>query len=414
MFAATFPGQGSQSVGMLSDLSMACAQVRGTFEEASGALGYDLWKLVREGPERSLNATEQTQPAMLAAGVAAWRCWTARGGPRPGVAAGHSLGEYSALVAFGAFEFADAIRTVAARGRFMQEAVPEGEGGIAAIIGLHDDAVVRAVRRHPRDGGARSRVPRSTSTHPGQVAIAGAKRAIDTAIGEARKAGAKRAIRLPMSVPVHCPADGARDGDGWRRRWLPSRIGPPSVPILHNVDVASRSDEASIRNALSAQLASPVRWRQTVIAMRDRGASTMLEFGPGRVLTGLARRIDRGNRGIVRARLEIARRRTAQGHRRRTRMRDLDGEVAVVTGASRGIGAAIARTLSGRGARVVGTATTEDGARRVEHMLAGAPCPGTGLVLDVAEAASVDTGFASLAGRGPRAGNPRQQRGDHP
>ena len=292
MFAATFPGQGSQSVGMLSDLSVACAQVRGTFEEASDALGYDLWKLVREGPERSLSATERTQPAMLAAGVAAWRCWTARGGPRPGVAAGHSLGEYSALVAFGAFGFMDAIRTVAARGRFMQEAVPEGEGGIAAVIGLHDDAVVALCERIRETAGL-GHVSAVNFNAPGQVAIAGASRAIDAAIGEAHEAGARRAIRLPMSVPVHCslmaPATGRLE-----ETLAGVRIGPPTVPILHNVDIASRSDEASIRSALSAQLASPVRWRQTVIAMRDRGASTMLEFGPGRVLTGLARRIDRG------------------------------------------------------------------------------------------------------------------------
>ena len=292
MFAATFPGQGSQSVGMLSDLSAACAQVRDTFEEASDALDYDLWKLVREGPERSLNATEQTQPAMLAAGVAAWRCWTARAGPRPGVSAGHSLGEYSALVAFGALEFVDAIRVVADRGRFMQEAVPEGEGGIAAIIGLGDDAVVALCER-VRETAGLGHVSAVNFNAPGQVAIAGASRAIDTAIGEAREAGARRAIRLPMSVPVHCPLMAPATGR-LEEALAGVRIRPPTVPILHNVDVAGRTDDASIRSALSAQLASPVRWRQTVIAMRDRGASTMVEFGPGRVLTGLARRIDRG------------------------------------------------------------------------------------------------------------------------
>ena len=165
MYAATFPGQGSQSVGMLSDLSMACTEVRSTFEEASNALGYDLWKLVQDGPERSLNSTEQTQPAMLAAGVAAWRCWAARGGLRPGVAAGHSLGEYAALVAFDALDFDDAIRTVAARARFMQEAVPEGEGGIAAIIGLDDDTVVALCEESARGKGS-DMCPRSISTRP--------------------------------------------------------------------------------------------------------------------------------------------------------------------------------------------------------------------------------------------------------
>ena len=291
MFAATFPGQGSQSVGMLSSLSATCAEVRGTFEEASDALGYDLWKLAQEGPERRLNSTERTQPAMLAAGVAAWRCWEARGGPRPGVAAGHSLGEYSALVAFGALGFADAIRTVAARGRFMQEAVPEGEGGIAAVIGLDDDTVVALCEGVQARAGL-GHVSAVNFNAPGQVAIAGKSRAIDAAIAGAREAGARRAIRLPMSVPVHCPLMApatARLEDALAA----VAIEPPAVPILHNVDVETRSSGPSIRSALSAQLASPVRWRQTVVAMRDRGAATMVEFGPGRVLTGLARRIDR-------------------------------------------------------------------------------------------------------------------------
>ena len=291
MFAATFPGQGSQSVGMLSDLSMACGEVRGTFEEASDALGHDLWKLVQEGPERHLNSTERTQPAMLAAGVAAWRCWEARGGSRPGVAAGHSLGEYSALVAFGAIGFADAVRTVAARGRFMQEAVPEGEGGIAAIIGLDDDTVI-SLCEGVHAGAGLGHVSAVNFNAPGQVAIAGTSRAIDVTIGEAREAGARRAIRLPMSVPVHCPLMAPATGQ-LEAALAAVRIEPPTVPILHNVDVEIRSSGPSIRFALSAQLASPVRWRHTVIAMRERGAVAMVEFGPGRVLTGLARRIDR-------------------------------------------------------------------------------------------------------------------------
>ena len=292
MFAATFPGQGSQSVGMLSNLFVACAQVRGTFEEASDALGYDLWTLVQKGPERNLNSTERTQPAMLAAGVATWRCWAARGGPHPGVAAGHSLGEYSALVAFGALEFVDAICTVASRGRFMQEAVPEGEGGIAAIIGLEDEAVV-SLCESIRETSGLGHVSAVNFNAPGQVAIAGTARAIDAAIGEAREAGARRAVRLPMSVPVHCSLmEPATERLEETLAAIP--IAPPTVPVLHNVDIASQLDEASIRNALSAQLASPVRWHRTVIAMRELGAATMVEFGPGRVLTGLARRIDRG------------------------------------------------------------------------------------------------------------------------
>ena len=292
MFAATFPGQGSQSVGMLSGLAGACPEVPSTFDEASQALGYDLWTLVQEGPERRLNATEQTQPAMLAAGVAAWRCWAARGGPRPGVAAGHSLGEYSALAAFGALDFPDAIRAVAARGRFMQEAVPEGEGGIAAIIGLDDEAVADLCERVRGEAGL-GHVSAVNFNAPGQVAIAGTSGAIDRAIEAARKVGARRAVRLPMSVPVHCPlmAPAARRLEATLDA---VRIEPPTVPILHNVDIASRSSGASIRGALIGQLASPVRWSRTVTAMRERGATTMVELGPGRVLTGLARRIDRG------------------------------------------------------------------------------------------------------------------------
>ena len=292
MFAATFPGQGSQSIGMLSGLSKACGEVRGTFDEASHALGYDLWKLVQEGPERRLNSTEQTQPAMLAAGVAAWRCWAARGGPRPGVAAGHSLGEYSALAAFGALDFVDAVRAVSARGRFMQEAVPRGEGGIAAIIGLDDDTVAGLCAGVRKEAGL-GHVSAVNFNAPGQVAVAGASRAIDRVIEVAREAGARRVIRLPMSVPVHCPLMAPATGR-LEATLAAVHIGPPTVPVLHNVDVTSHSNGGSIRSALSRQLASPVRWRHTVIAMRERGAATMVEFGPGRVLTGLARRIDRG------------------------------------------------------------------------------------------------------------------------
>ena len=292
MFAATFPGQGSQSIGMLSDLSRICAEVRDTFDEASHALGYDLWKLVQEGPERRLSSTEHTQPAMLAAGVAAWRCWIARGGPRPGVAAGHSLGEYSALVAFEALDFADAVRAVSARGRFMQEAVPRGEGGIAAIIGLDDDTVA-ALCAGVREEAGLGHVSAVNFNAPGQVAVAGASRAIDRVIEVAREAGARRAIRLPMSVPVHCPLMAPATGR-LEATLAAVRIGPPTVPVLHNVDIMSHPDGGSIRSALSRQLANPVRWRHTVIAMRERGAATMVEFGPGRVLTGLARRIDRG------------------------------------------------------------------------------------------------------------------------
>ena len=292
MFAATFPGQGSQSIGMLSDLYKAFAEVRSTFDEASHALGYNLWKLVQEGPEDRLNSTEQTQPAMLAAGVATWRCWAACGGPLPRVAAGHSLGEYSALAAFGAFDFQDAVCIVAARGRFMQEAVPEGEGGIAAIIGLDDDAVVELCAR-VREDSEFGHVSAVNFNAQGQVAIAGASRALDSAIEAAYESGARRAIRLPMSVPVHCPLMSPA-AVRLEAKLASIDIEPPSVPILQNADIAIHMDGESIRSALVSQLASPVRWRHSVIAMREQGATAMVEFGPGRVLAGLVRRIDRG------------------------------------------------------------------------------------------------------------------------
>ena len=291
MFAAVFPGQGSQSIGMLSGLAEDCAEVRITFDEASHALRYDLWTLVQEGPEERLNATEQTQPAMLAAGVAAWRCWVARGGPFPGIAAGHSLGEYSALAAFGAIGFEDAIRTVAGRGRFMQEAVPEGEGGIAAIIGLEDTVVVEVCAAISEDSGF-GHVSAVNFNAPGQVAIAGTSSAVDAAIAAATEAGARRAVRLPMSVPVHCPLM-APAAIRLEAELESIDVRPPSVPVLQNADIAVHSDEAAVRSALVSQIATPVRWRQSVVEMRERGATTMVEFGPGRVLTGLARRIDR-------------------------------------------------------------------------------------------------------------------------
>lgn len=292
MFAAVFPGQGSQSIGMLSGLAETCAEVRSTFDEASHALRYDLWTLVQEGPEERLNATEQTQPAMLAAGVAAWRCWAARGGPLPGVAAGHSLGEYSALAAFGAIGFEDAIRIVAARGRFMQEAVPEGEGAIAAVIGL-DDAAVVEVCATISEGSGFGHISAVNFNAPGQVAIAGTSSAVDAAIAAATEVGARRAVRLPMSVPVHC-ALMAPAAVRLEAALESIDVRPSSVPVLQNADIAAHSDAAAVRSALVSQIAHPVRWRHTVVDMRERGAATMIEFGPGRVLTGLARRIDRG------------------------------------------------------------------------------------------------------------------------
>lgn len=289
--AATFPGQGSQSVGMLGDLAGACPEIGDTFAEASDALGYDLWQLASEGPESRLNATEQTQPAMLAAGVAVWRAWRARGGPDVALAAGHSLGEYSALVIAGTLEFADAVRIVAARGRFMQEAVPAGVGAIAAILGLEDEPVEAVCAEVCAERPGELVTPVNYNA-PGQVVIAGHAGAVERAIERARDAGARRAVPLPMSVPVHCTLMAPA-----RERLVESfdeaTWAAPRIPVLQNADVAEHGKPVAIRDALARQLVGPVRWSATVSALAERGASMLLEPGPGKVLSGLARRIDR-------------------------------------------------------------------------------------------------------------------------
>jgi [acyl-carrier-protein] S-malonyltransferase len=289
--AFTFPGQGSQSLGMLGELAQAEPVVRETFEEASGVLGYDLWRLCQEGPVERLDATEQTQPAMLTAGVAVWRAWCARGGAAPHRVAGHSLGEYAALVCAGALGFAEAVGLVAARGRFMQEAVPVGQGGIAAILGLEDAAVEAACEQARAVLPGRVVSPANYNA-PGQVAIAGHLDALERALELAREAGARRAIRLPMSVPVHCelmaPATGRL-----AERLAGVELANPRVPVLHNADLRSHPEPEAIRAVLTRQLCAPVRWADTVRALREGGARVLVEPGPGRVLSGLARRIDR-------------------------------------------------------------------------------------------------------------------------
>ncbi len=295
--AFTFPGQGSQSVGMLAGLATDYAQVQETFAQASEALGYDLWELSQHGPETRLNATEQTQPAMLAAGVAVARVWQAAGGPAPSLAAGHSLGEYTALVCAGSLDFADAVALVAARGRFMQDAVPEGRGAIAALLGL-DDAQVLDLCKSVTDRRARSIVSAVNFNAPGQVVIAGNVGAVEKAIALAGKTGARKAIKLPMSVPVHCelmePA---------RERLVAKlddiRVNAAEFPIIHNADNRIREDAAGIRDALAQQLTRPVRWVESVIALKDHGATILVEPGPGRTLTGLNKRIDRSLKTIA-------------------------------------------------------------------------------------------------------------------
>jgi [acyl-carrier-protein] S-malonyltransferase len=283
-----FPGQGSQSVGMLGELGANRNEVRDTFGEASDALGFDLWKLAQEGPEDELNQTQKTQPAMLTAGVAVWRVWLASGGATPSVMAGHSLGEYSALVCAGAIDFADAVKLVADRGRFMQEAVPVGQGGMAAIIGLDDDAV-RALCEQAVESDVLSPV---NFNAPGQVVIAGSKAAVDRAVEQAKAAGAKRAIPLPVSVPSHC-ALMAPAAEQMRERLAGVAIQAPSIPVIHNVHVGAETSADAIRDALVKQIESPVRWVETINKIAADGVMTLIESGPGKVLAGLNRRINK-------------------------------------------------------------------------------------------------------------------------
>ncbi len=286
--AFVFPGQGSQSVGMLADLAAAYPQVEATFAEASEVLGYDLWKLVQEGPAEELNQTHITQPAMLSAGVAVWRVWNEKGGAQPAVMAGHSLGEYTALVCAGALAFKDAVALVAERGRLMQEAVPAGTGAMAAILGLEDQQVAE-VCAAAAEGQVLSPV---NFNSPGQVVVAGHAEAVNRAVEGAKEAGAKRALLLPVSVPSHCalmqPA-----ADKLAERLAGIEVKAPAIPVINNVDVAVTDDAAAIRDALVRQLHSPVRWVETVQKMAADGVDALIECGPGKVLAGLNKRIER-------------------------------------------------------------------------------------------------------------------------
>jgi [acyl-carrier-protein] S-malonyltransferase len=288
--AVVFPGQGSQSVGMLARLIAEEPAAAAAFEEADAALGYELGALVHAGPAAMLNRTDHTQPAMLAAGVAVWRAWRARGGPRPAGMAGHSLGEYTALVCAGALGYADALRIVRLRGQWMQEAVPAGEGAMAAVLGLDDTAVSAACAAAEADGGV---VEAVNFNAPGQVVIAGDTAAVARAIELAKAAGAKRAMALPVSVPSHCRLMNPV-GERLAAALAEVALVAPEIPVYHNVDAAPRQDAAQIRAALADQVRRPVRWVECVLALRAAGAATLVEAGPGRVLCGLARRIDRG------------------------------------------------------------------------------------------------------------------------
>jgi [acyl-carrier-protein] S-malonyltransferase len=288
-FAFVFPGQGSQSLGMLAALAAAAPAVRATFEEASSVLGYDLWELVSEGPAETLNATERTQPAMLAAGVATWRVWRERGGALPAVVSGHSLGEFTALVCAQALGFAQALELVRFRGQVMQEAVPAGSGAMAAILGLDDEAVVAVCRE-----AARGAVVEPVNFNsPGQVVIAGEAAAVQRALEAARVRGAKRTLLLPVSVPSHSSLMRAA-GERLKERLARLEVRPPQIRYVSAVDAQAHELPDDLRDILVRQLSSPVRWTQTLRALSAGGVAQVIECGPGKVLTGLNRRIERG------------------------------------------------------------------------------------------------------------------------
>lgn len=286
--AFVFPGQGSQSVGMLADLAAAAPIVRTTFAEASEGAGVDLWALSQDGPEAELNTTEFTQPALLAAGVAVWRAWQARSGVLPAQLAGHSLGEYTALVAAGALSLHDAARLVRLRGQLMQAAAPAGTGAMAAVLGA-DDALVLEVCEDCSD---REQVVPANFNSPGQIVIGGHAAAVDRALAMLAERGVRKAVKLAVSVPSHTPLmreaanrlAEAMNGLAW---------SAPTLPVVQNVDAEVRTEPASIRDALVRQLYLPVQWTRCVEALVTGGATRIAECGPGKVLTGLVKRIDK-------------------------------------------------------------------------------------------------------------------------
>jgi [acyl-carrier-protein] S-malonyltransferase len=286
--AFVFPGQGSQSLGMLAELAAARPAVRAAFAEASDGAGLDLWALCQDGPEAQLNQTEFTQPALLAAGIAVWRAWEEAGGPRPSLLAGHSLGEYAALVAAGSLSLADGARLVRERGRLMQLAVPAGTGGMAAVLGA-DDAVVEEVCAAV---SASDVVVPANYNSPGQIVIGGHATALDRALAELAARGVRKSVKLPVSVPSHTPlmreaADRLADVMAAMTWQL------PRIPVVQNVDGGVHEGVDAIRDALVRQLYLPVRWTSCIQALAARGVVAVAECGPGKVLSGLAKRIDK-------------------------------------------------------------------------------------------------------------------------
>lgn len=292
--AMVFPGQGSQSVGMLAALAEPYPVVKQTFDQASAVLGYDLWERVQVGPVELLNQTACTQPAMLAAGVATWRCWQTKTAAAPAMMAGHSLGEYTALVCAGGVDFEAAVELVEQRGLAMQNAVPQGTGAMAAILGLDDDQVVELCAHAAGD----EVVSAVNFNSPGQVVIAGHAAAVERAMALAAEAGARRALRLPVSVPSHCslmqPA-----AEAFAATLAATEFRVPQIAVMHNVDVSVKADADAIRAALVAQLYRPVRWVETIRAMHAAGIARVLEMGPGKVLAGLNKRIEKSMPGVA-------------------------------------------------------------------------------------------------------------------
>ncbi len=289
-FAGVFPGQGSQTLGMLAELSSDNNEIKDTFEEASDLLGKDFWAMVNAEDASDLNQTLNTQPVMLAAGIAVWRIWLAKGGGKPAALAGHSLGEYSALVASGMLGFKDAVTLVDQRASFMQQAVPEGVGGMAAILGLDDDVIVKICAELSTEKGV---VEAVNFNSPGQVVIAGGANAVDQAMALMTEAGAKRVIKLPVSVPSHCslmkPAAVQLEVALNNVKIVSAR-----TPVVQNVAAKTFKDEKGIREALAQQLYKPVLWVDTINALEEKyEVDTIIEFGPGKILFGLNRRINR-------------------------------------------------------------------------------------------------------------------------
>lgn len=287
--AFVFPGQGSQAIGMLAEHGAGQSLVAETFAEASSVLGYDLWALCQEGPEAQLNQTDKTQPAILCASIALWRLWLADRGPKPAYVAGHSLGEYSALVAAGGLPFADAVKLVELRGQLMQQAVPAGTGAMAAILGLEDADVMAACSE-----AAQNEVVSAVNFNaPGQVVIAGSAAAVERAIEFCKAKGAKRAMPLPVSVPSHCelmrPAAERFASAITEAAWQ-----APQIPLVQNVSATVVSDLDTLKRDLLAQLYSPVRWVETIVALSERGVTELVECGPGKVLSGLNKRCVKG------------------------------------------------------------------------------------------------------------------------